>query len=641
MVGQPVRNVEPHWPFFEIIYTPAESQRKICPLPTHGLKFTSKKAPMIRSGGTLLFETTYPEVQHKHVMLFRNPITIYQATALTEIAHVIDQAEQATQNGYYVAGFLTYEAGYAFVPVPQTPLLPSVLAWFGVYNEPEDQLPEQPIAAFQMGSPQFNWTPDRYAMQIEAIRNLIQEGDVYQINFTGKISFPFQGDAFTLYQQLRQQQAVRYSAFIQTETQTFLSLSPELFFQRNGQQIETRPMKGTIQRGRNVVEDDLFAVQLQKDEKSRAENLMIVDLLRNDLSKVCIPGTVQVSSLFDLETYRSLHQMTSTITGELFDTTTYTDLFRALFPCGSITGAPKKRAMERIASLETEARGLYCGSVGYITPNQKAVFSVAIRTAELSETRSTLGIGSGVVWDSNARDEYEECLLKARFLTAPPTSPFELIETIRWDHAAAVLLPYHMERMEQSALYFQIPFQKRAFYKQVASFASTPAAQQPSRLRITLKQSGEWNYSSSPLLKVHPITPKICVSPVRTQSTDPFYQHKTSHRALYEAEWSRARANGFWEIIFMNEKNMVTEGSRSNIFIRRRGRWLTPPCTFGVLPGVFRRFMLEQSACVYETELTLSDLVNAEEIRLCNAIWQWTPPVQLVLPDQLDTIIIQ
>ncbi|MBL7979707.1 MAG: aminodeoxychorismate synthase component I [Bacteroidetes Order II. Incertae sedis bacterium] len=594
---------------------------------------------MIRSAGTLLFETTYPEADHKRVILFRNPITIYQAATLTEIPHVIDQVEQAVDEGYFVAGFLTYEAGYAFVPIPHTPPLPPVLAWFGVYNEPENQLPEPPPATFQMDQPQFNWTPDRYAMQIDTIRDLIQEGDVYQINFTGKMSFPFRGDAFTLYQQLRQQQAVRYSAFIQTETQTFLSLSPELFFQRNGQQIETRPMKGTIQRGRNVREDRLLADQLQKDEKSRAENLMIVDLLRNDLSKVCVPGTVRVSSLFDIETYRSLHQMTSTITGTLSDTTTYTELFQALFPCGSVTGAPKKRAMERIASLETEARGLYCGSVGYITPNHKAVFSVAIRTAELSETQGTLGVGSGVVWDSNAQDEYEECLLKARFLTETPTPPFELIETIHWNRMGAVLLAYHMERMEQSALYFQIPFQKRAFYKQIASFAATPAAQQPSRLRITLKQSGEWHHTSSPLLQGQPpITPKICVSPVRTQSADPFYQHKTSHRALYEAEWSRALANGFGEIIFLNEKNMVTEGSRSNIFIRRRGRWLTPPCTSGVLPGVFRRFMLEQSPYVYETELTLSDLVNAEEIRLCNAIWQWTPPVQLILPDQLDTI---
>lgn len=590
--------------------------------------------------GTILLETTHPLAQGDRLLCFQNPIAQLKATHLDQVVPLLEEVDRAVNNGYFVAGFLSYEAGYAFVSVSPKPVLPETLAWFGVYTRPQRAFDATHEAPFYAGRPVFSWSRVPYTQQIEKIRTLIQEGDVYQINLTGQMQFDFEGDVFAFYKSLRQKQAVGYSAFLQTETETFLSLSPELFFEIDGQKITTRPMKGTTQRGRNVAEDLLQTQYLQNDEKSRAENLMIVDLLRNDLSQICEPASVLTQSLFDIETYRSLHQMTSTITGKLVENTPYSKIFKAMFPCGSVTGAPKQRAMQRIAALEPNPRGLYCGAIGYVSPNQKAVFSVAIRTITIQHDKGSLGVGSGVVWDSNASDEYDECLLKARFLTDSPTKPIELFETIRWDNGAP-LLPYHVARMEKSAAYFQIPFQKQHFLEVIETFIATEKPQKPTRLRISLNEHGHFKYTAQPIAQQpqwqNP--PKICISPVRTSASDPFYQHKTTQRSLYEAEYARAVKAGFFEVIFLNEDNLVTEGSRSTIFIRKNGHWLTPRCQSGALPGIYRQFVLAQPHTkASEADLTLEDLVQADEIRLCNAIWQWTPPVHCTFNDEPKTL---
>lgn len=368
--------------------------------------------------GTVWLDAARPEAGVNRSLLFEHPREVLVARQLTEVVPVLEQAEAARRAGCWVAGFAAYEAGGAWLPIVSVPEAP--LIWLGVYEAPptaESPLQEQGCGQFQVEGLHASRDFATYARQVQAVRALIQEGDVYQINLTFPMEARFSGDPLALYAALRAQQPVTYGAFIETEEETVLSLSPELFFRVDGTRIRAKPMKGTAARGTTDAEDREIAAQLQADAKNRAENLMIVDLLRNDLSRVARPGSVRVPHLFSTEKHPTLIQMTSTVEGQVKQGTGLPEYFEALFPCGSVTGAPKRRAMTRIAELERQPRGVYCGAIGYAAPHDEIVFNVAIRTLEIRNTRLRMGVGSGVVWDSNAADEYEECLLKARFLT--------------------------------------------------------------------------------------------------------------------------------------------------------------------------------------------------------------------------------
>ena len=374
--------------------------------------------------GTVFFDSSRPGVDRQHHLLFTHPVATISTQDTREIPWLLAELDKAISSGYYAAGYIDYEGGYAFERWQpyNKPGIP--LAWFGIYDAyreiTEDELaglsttPDP--SSVQMSAPQFSMDLPAYTRCIQRIKEYIRNGDVYQINFTGAFSFDFSGSSFDLYRLLRNRQGVSYGALVSIEDADILSFSPELFFNIEGDTLTTRPMKGTIGRGNNEQEDSELGSWLINDEKNRAENVMIVDLLRNDLSRVSEVGSVKVPAIYSLETYETLFQMTSTVTSTLRKGVSTTELFEALYPGGSITGAPKIRAMEIIQELEQQPRGVYCGTMGYMAPNHRSAFNIAIRTLTLSEGKGRMGTGSGIVWDSDPAAEYEECILKGKFL---------------------------------------------------------------------------------------------------------------------------------------------------------------------------------------------------------------------------------
>lgn len=389
-------------------------------------------ATHLRQPGTVLLDATRDDIDTGEGggWLFSEPIRELTARTGTDVPRLLEELQCAVDDGFWVAGFLSYEAGYALEPSVFDAPSDGLLGWFGVFKEPHEiKATELPESTFWCGDVQYGIERAVYLEAIATIKEHIRAGDVYQINFTAPLGFRLSGDPIGFYRSLRNRQRVPYGAYLNLGDEKVLSFSPELFFRiaavksKSGKRrITTRPMKGTTRRSPSEQEDDCLAEELLSDEKNRAENVMIVDLLRNDLSRISQAGTVKVPKLFSIERYETVIQMTSTITAELKEEVRLPDVFRALFPCGSVTGAPKIRAMEVIRDLEATTRGVYCGAIGYAGPDGSAAFSVPIRTAILREgddgsLGGRLGIGSGVVWDSDADSEYDECLLKAQFLT--------------------------------------------------------------------------------------------------------------------------------------------------------------------------------------------------------------------------------
>ncbi|MDQ2800484.1 MAG: aminodeoxychorismate synthase component I, partial [Armatimonadota bacterium] len=391
-------------------------------------------------------------------LCFTAPVRVITAHSLAEARPALCAVQGATELGFYAAGYVAFEAAPAFDPAMRVhgagPCIP--LVWFGIYSEPSIAIKETEAGECRVS----DWQPDsdylRYQRAIAAIRDAIAAGDVYQVNHTFRLRAQFQGDPAALYRRLVAAQRPLYGAYVDLDDFCILSASPELFFRRAGDEITTRPMKGTRPRGRWSEEDDQIAADLQASAKDRAENVMIVDLLRNDLGRIAVPGSVQVPQLFEIGRYPTVLQMTSTVEARLRPKTTLDDIFAALFPCGSVTGAPKISATRLITELETTPRQVYCGAIGYVTPSQEAVFNVAIRTALLDRKTGAIeyGVGGGIVWDSTPEGEYQEAWAKAAVLTEPPPE-FDLLETLRWEKGAYWLLERHMERLLSSAAYFR------------------------------------------------------------------------------------------------------------------------------------------------------------------------------------------
>lgn len=456
-----------------------------------------------------------------------------------------------------------------------------------------------------------------HASRVGQIRRWIADGDCYQVNLTFPLGFRLYGQPMALYARLRERQPVRYGAYISTPEETLLSFSPELFFERCGNRVVTRPMKGTAKRGATLEADSAQRGALLASEKERAENIMIVDLLRNDLGRLAEPGKVQVESLCEAEAYPTLWQMVSTISAELPGVRLF-DLFRALFPCGSITGAPKIRAMQRIAELEVSSRGLYTGALGWLAPGGDCRFNVAIRTLELETNgRGRLGIGGGIVIDSDPASEYAECLLKARFLTAFDPG-FELIETMRLENGIYPLLVLHLERLEASA-------GALGFFCDAGAIADALAAQAAAhgegvfRVRLTLAHGGRFLVAVASLPENNPSW-KVVLSDEVLDADDYLLRHKTTARSRYDRALARlAGSPEVFDAIFFNTRGEVCEGARSTVFVERDGVLLTPPLACGLLPGVKRRQLLESGRAI-ERVLTRDDLLSASKLYVANAL---------------------
>ena len=382
-------------------------------------------ADALRQSGTVLLDGPRPDADsgRRGARLFAAPYRVLRADGYAQVGPLLDALDVALDAGHHVAGFLSYEAGYAFEPghFPDPPTPAGPLGWFGVYDAPQDLTADEvdealPTVPVDAGRPRLALAEGEYHRAIERIKAHIRAGDVYQINLTTPLRFPAP-DALALWAALRRRQRVAYGAWVQTDDCSVASVSPELFFRIDDGTITARPMKGTAQRGATDADDDALADALVASPKDRAENLMIVDLLRNDLSRVARPGSVRVPALFQAERYQTLTQMTSTVTAQRAPGAGLGDVLRALFPCGSVTGAPKLRAMQLIRGLEAGPRGVYCGAIGHAAPNGDAAFSVPIRTAVVADGQGRYDVGSGVVWDSDPAAEYAECRLKARVLT--------------------------------------------------------------------------------------------------------------------------------------------------------------------------------------------------------------------------------
>lgn len=590
------------------------------------------------SANSILLETSRPDLENENSYLFVNPIRVLTVETLDEIPGLFLQIEKYLREGHYVAGFMSYECGYHFEPaisknLPKVSGLP--LAWFGVYQRPfvfshvsgqfEPELPAQcrgltrPVgpATFPIYNGRLAMNYADYRERIEAIKNYIAAGDSYQINFTSKVLFDFPVPPAGLFAALRDRQKVSYAAFIHIENWNILSLSPELFFRIKDGRILTRPMKGTAPRGRDLTEDARLQARLQKDPKNCSENVMIVDLLRNDLGKIAETGSITVNELFAVEKYETLFQMTSTISGTLRPGTTFYEIFRALFPSGSVTGAPKFRTMQLIQELETDSRGVYTGAIGYFSPNHDAVFNVAIRTAVLDGNSGEMGVGGGIVFDSAAPQEYEECQLKAHFLTRPRPS-FQLLESLLWD-GDYHRLHQHLERLKSSVEYFSFACNEDEVLSALEQNQRQLRAGSAYKVRLLLHHDGTISVENIPLVP-QSARGTVILSPSRVSSQDRFLYHKTTHRDLYERLHAEARQQGHEDVLFLNQRGELTESAHNNVFVEICNRLFTPPVDCGLLPGVFRRHILENEPRAAERTLTSNDLRAADAIHLCNSV---------------------
>jgi para-aminobenzoate synthetase/4-amino-4-deoxychorismate lyase len=585
----------------------------------------------------VLFETSRVTASGQRSLLFTDPVGVVKADRPEEMEGCLGALEEALDRGLWAAGYLSYEAGSCFEPslrVRRSRRFPLLwLALFrrpflfdhstGLFSPPLSFAPggEGPWREFTITDLRLNVTKEDYRRAVESIRERIAAGDTYQVNFTMKYRFGFEGSTAGLYLCLRDSQPVPYAAFLRTGERDILSSSPELFFNLRKGEITARPMKGTAARGRNGKEDLRRSIALATDGKNRAENIMIVDLLRNDLGRICRPGSIEVADLCRVEPYDTLFQMTSTVRGRLRRGTSPGGILKALFPCGSVTGAPKIRTMEIISRLEAEERGVYCGAVGYFSPEGEAAFSVPIRTAVIEGDRGEMGVGSGIVADSDSEEEYEECLLKGAFLTRPRPA-LRLIETLRWGPGEGFrYLEDHLARLFSSAVSLGFACPVPQVRRSLEEAAAPLGPEGPWRVRLLLGRGGDCKITARPLDPPPPGTPRIRLSTVATDSSDPYLSHKTTRRELYDRELTAAREEGYFEVLFTNERGELTEGAFTSFFLKREDLLFTPPLACGLLDGILRRRLLrERGEEVREEVLYPSDLAGADAILAGNSV---------------------
>lgn len=487
-------------------------------------------------------------------------------------------------------------------------------------------------------------TRDAFGAAIAAVHDALRAGDSYQINYTYRLNFEVFGTPLALYRRLRARQPVRYGALIALPDGAWIvSCSPELFVEKHGELLRARPMKGTAPRSADPQQDAASAAFLANDPKNRAENVMIVDLLRNDVSRIARTGTVRVPALFSVEPYASVWQMTSTVEAGWRDGTTFADMLRALFPCGSITGAPKHKTMQLIDAIETTPRGLYTGTIGWLDAPRDAAaacgdfcLSVAIRTLTLDappasapagddRRRGTMGVGAGIVLDSVAADEYAECELKARFLTDADPG-FQLFETTCATRADGIRhVDRHLARLQRSADAFGFRFDADALRRAIDARCAALDGDGPYRMKLSLAKDGTLDIVAAALkpLPAGPVRVWLAADHgfAPTRANDALLLHKTTRRADYDRAWQAAEALGGFDMLFVNERGELTEGGRSNLFVKLDGQWVTPPLASGVLPGVMRAVLLDDPAFgAVERIVTRDDLARAQALLLTNAL---------------------
>lgn len=587
----------------------------------------------------VFLETASPDKDNKVSFLFTGFKEILVFSHGDDVEEFFRKVENFLKKGCWLAGYFSYEFGYWLEPalyhLRQKTGFP--LAWLVACKSPtichceqsnhigitsprsfgacNDNVEKVLFPAYMIKNIRPNISRREYFSKIERIKEYIEQGLTYETNFTFKIKFDFCGDILGLYLNLRRFQPTPYSALINTGASAILSLSPELFFRQQNRKIETMPMKGTFCRGFTTEEDRKNIKQFKVNKKIKAENLMIVDLLRNDMGRVC--ERVGVPRLFEIERHPTLYQMTSTVEGRLRDEARIKDVFSSLFPSGSVTGAPKIKTMEIIKYLEKQPRGIYTGAIGYISPQKNACFNVAIRTALLKGGKGELGVGGGIVYDSSESGEYDEAILKARFLTQGHCR-FSLIETILWKGGTGYcLLELHLERLRDSCRYFSIPLDLRKLKADLKNLEKE-MDRNKWRVRVLASRRGDVSIEKEPLGKIA-VPVKVKISSQKTDPDNVFLYHKTTRRDLYDKERTSARKEGFFEVIFLNTKGEVTEGAITNIFILKNGEIHTPPVKCGLLPGVLRAHLLKEEKA-QEKVIYRKDILGADKVYIGNSV---------------------
>lgn len=579
-----------------------------------------------------------PKENSKPPLIFDSPNRIHSANQLAEVVPLINSAEEAAASGSWVVLMLTYEAAPAFdwaLKTHKPSFFPLALAAF--FNKPSTEHYEHrdtetgrqlvkphEAASYHMTGWEPQVTRTQYDEAINTIRELIAQGDTYQVNYTFPLVSSFAGDARHWYENLCSAQDAEYCVYLDLGRYKILSLSPELFFERKGNVIKTRPMKGTINRGRWAAEDEELAQRLAESQKDHAENVMIVDLLRNDLGKVSVPGSVRVSKLFEVERFQTLWQMTSTVESTLRTDTGFGELVAALFPCGSITGAPKIRTMEIINELERFPRGIYTGTIGFIAPGGDCVFNVAIRTIVLdSETGiATFGVGGGITIDSTAEREYDECLLKSSFLNASIAS-FRLLESILLEGGEFFLLSRHIERLRSSANYFRFRFREEQILAELDRLAKMNSTGKW-KIRLLLSQEGEVEGEAIQLVSARRDPLRVALAAEAVDSMERFLFHKTTNREVYNR--ALAARPDCDDVILWNERGEITESSVANIVLAVGEELFTPPQASGLLAGTFRNQLLAEGK-IRERVIHVEELQHADTFFLINSVQRWMPAV--------------
>lgn len=615
-----------------------------------GLKNESKTAHLNR---IILHEPT-----EKVWLDFGKPLEVFSTSNIEEVLPIVEKVEDYVNNkGLYAAGFLSYEASAAFDAALTTfPSTDFPLITFGIFNEPTKltSLPDTGHSITPTENQlkfQLPFSKEGYKKQLSKVRDYIQIGDTYQVNFTFRQRAKFDSNPYQLFQKIGKN--ALFGAYLDLDDFAICSASPELFFRVENGVIESRPMKGTMQRGRTLVEDLSFKNQLQNSQKDRSENVMIVDMIRNDMGKIAETGTVQTPKLFEVEKHPTVWQMTSTV--EAKTKATFSEILKALFPCASITGAPKVRTMEIIRALEDSPRNIYCGTIGYLAPNGKMQFNVSIRTALIDKKTEELeyGIGGGITWYSDSEKEFEEAILKSKIIRKKKAIPeFSLLETILWTpEKGFFLLDEHLKRLTNSAEYFDYKIDLNKIKSKLLKEVSLPHHSNDERtyspnlkVRLLISKNGRVFIEKVPIKtedsasKNKPIR-KITFANNPVDSSNPFLFHKTTNRTVYEE--AKSDFPNHYDVILWNEKGEITEGTFNNIVIRRDGKYLTPPIESGLLNGAFRQYLLDKGE-ISEHPILKQDLLEADAIFLINSVREWqqvaldfSPQVEPLLSFQL------
>jgi para-aminobenzoate synthetase/4-amino-4-deoxychorismate lyase len=557
--------------------------------------------------------------------LFERPSEIVTASDIDDVVPALQKIhDDCTRQERYAAGFLSYEAAPAFDPALKTQHAADFpLLWFGVYDAAQERTLDEFVNATGPVADE-RWEPsitaEHYARVFDELQELIRNGDTYQVNYTYRMRTRLTSDPFALFLRLAAAQLPPFGAYIDTGEWAICSASPELFFHRTGDRVESRPMKGTAARGLWFEQDLEHAKRLLESDKERSENVMIVDMVRNDLGRVARSGSVRVTNLFDVERYPTVLQLTSTVAAET--DAGLVDLMRGLFPAASITGAPKARTMEIIAAVECSPRRIYTGTIGFVEPGGRSQFNVAIRTVLVNRAtgEAEYGVGGGIVADSNREDEWNESRIKARGLaTRPPT--FDLLETLLWmPDAGYLLLGHHLKRLLQSADYFAFQADVLDIREQLERFAaSLPPA--PHRVRMVVSRRGAVDISSAPQdLDAGFATLALAAAPI--DPSNPFLYHKTTNRAVYEE--AIAARPGFQDVLLYNDRGELTESTIANLVVEIDGELVTPPISSGLLPGTLRAHLLQEGK-IREKVITVQELSPGTNCYLLNSVRGFHP----------------